>query len=169
MKPITTIVDPRYSVAEIAPTPWDEVAAAFAATEIYQLTTLLPDGLPHTVPVTGLLDDAGFLFCTGPNEQKARNLAHDARGSVSIGSPEFFAGVDIILRGKVKRVTDRATLQWVADGFITKYGDFWTFGVGEDALINAHDLPAPVFRLVPSVGYSFTRGEQTAQTRYTFG
>lgn len=168
MIPIHITVDHRYSADGIAPTPWESVREIFASSEIYALTTLLPDGMPHTVPISGILDDHGLLFCTGPNEQKARNIAHDPRGSVHIGSTHFFEGVDIVLRGAITRVTDQSTLQHLRDAFIAKYGEFWTFGVGEDALINHHELPAWVFRLVPEVGYSFTRGEQTAQTRYDF-
>lgn len=168
MNAVNVSVDGRYSADGIAPTPWEQVFAVLVSTEIYALTTLLPDGMPHTVPVSGIMEDAGFLFCTGPNEQKAWNIAHDPRGSVHVGSPHFFEGVDIVVRGRIERVTDKASLQALADAFIAKYGEFWTFGVGDDALINHHELPAWVFRLVPEVGHSFTRGEQTAQTRYEF-
>lgn len=168
MNPIQVSVDDRYSADGIAPTPWEEVREVLASTEIYALTTLLPDGMPHTVPISGIVDDHGFLFCTGPNEQKARNIARDLRGSVHVGSTLFFEGIDIVVRGRIERVTDQPTLQYLAEAFIAKYGEFWTFGVGDEALINHHELPAWVFRLVPDVAHSFTRAEQTAQTRYEF-
>lgn len=168
MNPIKVSVDDRYSADGIAATPWEQVHDVLVSTEIYALTTLLPDGMPHTVPISGIMDDHGFLFCTGPKEQKALNIAHDPRGSVHIGSTLFFEGIDIVVRGRIERVTDQPTLLYLAEAFIAKYGEFWTFGVGDEALINHHELPAWVFRLVPEVAHSFTRAEQTAQTRYGF-
>jgi hypothetical protein len=123
---------------------------------------------PHTTPLSGLFDDQGFLFCTGHQEQKTRNIIDDPRGSLHIGSPMFFEGIDIVLRGLFTRVTDRESLTAMIEAFVEKYGEFWRFDLGEDALVNHHGNPAWVFRLVPGVAFSFTRGERTAQTKYEF-
>lgn len=168
MNPTTITVDSRYSVEGNPPTPWDEVAGILAGTEIYALTTLMPDGAPHTVPVSGIFDGQGFLFCTGQQEQKTRNIGLDPRGSVHIGSPKFFEGIDVVVRGSFTRVTDRETLTGLIEGFVQKYGEFWRFDLGDDALINDHGNPAWVFRLLPDVTFSFTRGDATAQTKYEF-
>lgn len=168
MIPVKISVDGRYSAPHGSATPWDEVAATLAGTEIYALTTLLPDGAPHTTPVTGLFERAGFLFCTGPQEQKCRNLSMDPRASVHIGSAMFFEGIDVVMRGSCQRVTERASLAAMIEAFVEKYGDFWRFDLGEDALLNHHGNPAWVFRLVPDVAYAFTRGDITAQTKYEF-
>lgn len=168
MNPVRSSVDSRYSAPGIDPTPWDQVEEVLANTEIYSLTTLLPGGEPHTVPVSGLFDTDGFLFCTGPHEQKAVNIAHDPRGSVHVGSSLFHEGIDIVARGRIERITDAETLSSMIESFVEKYGDFWRFGLGEDTLLNSHGNPAWVFRLVPEVAHSFTRAERTAQTRYEF-
>ncbi|MCA9834702.1 MAG: pyridoxamine 5'-phosphate oxidase family protein [Thermomicrobiales bacterium] len=168
MKVIDTRIDSRYSGPLSVPTPWDDLLPLLTATEIYTLTTILPDGMPHTVPLTGAFDDLGFLFGTGPNEQKVVNITNDPRGSVQIGSALFAEGVDIVLRGRIERVTDRITLAWLAETFVTKYGEGWRFGVGSDSLLNADDLPCWVFRLVPEVGHAFVHGERGAQTPYEF-
>ncbi len=168
MKLKNASVDHRYSVDDIASTPWSDIERIFAETEIYALTTLLPDGMPHTVPVSGLLGERGFFFTSGPKEQKVQNLIADPRASVHVGSAHFFEGVDIVLRGPVERVTDAETLTWMRDAFIAKYCEFWTFGIGEEVFINHHGWPSWCFLLRPTAGYSFTRSESTAQTKYEF-
>jgi hypothetical protein len=41
----------------------------------YWITTVKPDGSPHTMVVWGLWQDGRFLFSTGSKSRKARNLA----------------------------------------------------------------------------------------------
>jgi hypothetical protein len=41
----------------------------------YWVTTVKPDGSPHTMVVWGLWQDGRFLFSTGSKSRKARNLA----------------------------------------------------------------------------------------------
>ena len=41
----------------------------------YWITTVKPDGSPHTMVVWGLWQDGRFLFSTGAGSRKARNLA----------------------------------------------------------------------------------------------
>src|ERR1700684_1459703 len=43
----------------------------------YWITTVKPDGSPHTMVVWGLWHDGRFLFSTGSQSRKARNLAHN--------------------------------------------------------------------------------------------
>jgi hypothetical protein len=45
----------------------------------YWITTVRPDGAPHTMVVWGLWLDGGFLFSTGRQSRKARNLAGNQR------------------------------------------------------------------------------------------
>lgn len=168
MTPVRSSVDPRYSAPGIDPTPWERVEDVLVNTEIYALTTILPGGEPHTVPVSGLFDAEGFLFCTGQHEQKAVNIAHDPRCSVHVGSVLFHEGIDIVVRGRTERVTNTETLSAMIESVVEKYGEFWRFGLGKDTLLNNHGNPAWVFRLVPEVAHSFTRAEQTAQTKYEF-
>lgn len=44
----------------------------------YWITTVRPDGSPHTMVVWGLWQDGRLLFSTGGTSVKARNLAHNA-------------------------------------------------------------------------------------------
>src|ERR1700726_707816 len=44
----------------------------------YWITTVKPDGSPHTMVVWGLWQDGRLLFSTGSKSRKARNLAQNA-------------------------------------------------------------------------------------------
>ena len=56
------------------PLDGDTVRKALAAAEFYWLTTVRADGRPHITPLVGAWVDDSFVFCTGSDEQKARNL-----------------------------------------------------------------------------------------------
>lgn len=169
MKPTRIAVDQRYSAPDAVAPTWEEITAVLTDAEVYGLTTVLPDGTPHTVPVAGAWTDDGFVFCTGEYEQKARNIAQHTRASVHIGSTSFSSGMDVIARGEVIHQTDEATLTHLAQVFEGKYPEFFRFEVTDGALLNAHGNRAAVYRLRPDAAYAFTRGENTAQVKYEFG
>lgn len=161
-------VDPRYSSPGVSAPEWNAIATVLTDTEIYALTTLLPDGSPHTVPVAGTWTDEGFWFCTGEQEQKARNIAGNPRASVHVGGTEFSTGMDINVRGQVTKVIDEPALNHLADAITAKYPDFFSFTVTDGALINAHGNRAAVYCIRPDVAHVFTRGNDTVQARYRF-
>lgn len=161
-------IDTRYSAPNGVAPEWDSIAQTLSDTEIYALTTILPDGSPHTVPVAGIWNESGFWFCTGEYEQKARNIAKNPRGSVHIGGTDFSTGMDINVRGEVAQTTDETSLTMLADAITAKYPSFFQFSVTDGALLNAHGNRAVVFCIRPDVAHLFTRGESTVQVKYTF-
>lgn len=168
MKPDTINVDSRYSAPGAEAPAWDAIESTLAKAEVYALTTVLPDSTPHTVPVAGTWTDEGFVFCTGEYEQKAKNIAHNSRGSMHIGSTSFMTGMDIVVRGEFVHHTDAESLTRLAKEFESKYPDFFKFQVGDGALINAHGNRAAVYCLRPDYTHVFTRDDSTVQARYTF-
>lgn len=161
-------IDARYSAPGADAPAWDAIAKTIADTEIYALTTILPDGSPHTVPVAGTWRESGFWFCTGEYEQKARNIAGNSRASVHIGGTDFSTGKDINVRGEVVQATDEASLTMLADALASKYPEFFRFTVTDGALLNAHGNRADVYCIRPEVAHVHTRGESTVQARYSF-
>jgi len=81
---LTGQLDVRFSEAKQA-AAWSQVADALVRAELYWLTTVRKDGRPHTTPLVGAWVDDRFVFCTGPEEQKALNLAHSAAVTVTTG------------------------------------------------------------------------------------
>lgn len=55
--------------------PWSWAEQRLKKSHNYWLTTVKPDGSPHTMVVWGLWQDGGFIFSTGSESRKARNLA----------------------------------------------------------------------------------------------
>ncbi len=86
---ITGKLDQRFSEAT-EPTTWPAAAAALQAAGLYWLTTVRGDGRPHVTPLVGVWTDDAFVFCTGPSEQKARNLQ---AGAAVVSQPEPTRGM----------------------------------------------------------------------------
>ena len=55
--------------------PWSWAEQRLKKSHNYWITTVKPDGSPHTMVVWGLWQDGRFLFSTGSKSRKARNLA----------------------------------------------------------------------------------------------
>jgi hypothetical protein len=55
--------------------PWKWAEQRLRKSHNYWITTVKPDGSPHTMVVWGLWLDGVFLFSTGSQSRKAKNLA----------------------------------------------------------------------------------------------
>jgi general stress protein 26 len=163
----TAKFDSRFSAPEAGPTPWADAARALEQAELYWLTTVRADGRPHVTPLIGLFHDGAMHFCTGLDEQKARNMEHSAEVALTTGSNAWKQGLDVVVEGTAARVTDRETLQQLADAIETKYGGDWHFDVGEDAFEHLDGGVAAVFRIEPSKVMAFAK-DPHAQTSYRF-
>src|SRR5271169_4719425 len=57
--------------------PWSWAEQRLKKSHNYWITTVRPDGSPHTMVVWGLWQDGLFLFSTGSKSRKSRNLAQN--------------------------------------------------------------------------------------------
>ncbi len=57
--------------------PWKWAERRLKQSHNYWITTVKPDKTPHTMVVWGLWLDGAFLFSTGSQSRKARNLARN--------------------------------------------------------------------------------------------
>jgi PPOX class probable F420-dependent enzyme len=156
-------LDARFSVAT-EPTDWASIAAALEAAELFWLTTVRADGRPHTVPLVGIWVDGSFVFCTGPTEQKYRNLEHDPRVTVVTGTNTWQSGLDVVIEGTAGRVTGAQTLKTLADGYRAKYAGDWDFAV-DDEVFDPQGTTAHVFRVTPTKVLAFAKSPH-GQTRF---
>ena len=159
--------DARFSDPQAGPTPWSEAEEVLEQAELYWLTTVRSDGRPHVTPLIGVAQDGAVHFCTGLREQKARNLEHCTDVALTTGTNTWAQGLDVVVEGTAVRVTDRDTLQRLADAYEAKYGSEWHFDVG-DGVFRAGEDAAAVFRIEPAKVLAFAK-EPHAQTRYRFG
>jgi nitroimidazol reductase NimA-like FMN-containing flavoprotein (pyridoxamine 5'-phosphate oxidase superfamily) len=119
-------LDTRFSEAT-SPVSWQQVSDMLTAAELYWLTTVRRDGRPHITPLIGTWVDDAFVFCTGPDEQKAHNLAASLKVAVTTGVNTWSDGLDVIVEGEAQRVTGRDALMTLADNIREKYHGVWDF------------------------------------------
>jgi hypothetical protein len=103
---------PQYGLDQLV---WDEVEEAVAAAvagpgRSWFLTTLNPDGSPHTTGFGHAWLAGAIHFTTGPQIRKTHNLLADPRCTVAAPIQEF----DVTLDGEARRTTDPATVAAVA-------------------------------------------------------
>jgi hypothetical protein len=134
------------------------------------------DGRPHVTPLPAMWLDGALHFCTGPREQKAKNIENDPRCVLTTGSDRFLSGLDVVVEGSAARVTDERLLERLAAMWQAKLD--WAFEAVDGgfrergsevggAEFDARDT-AYVFAVVPTKVLAFGKGEPFSQTRYRF-
>jgi hypothetical protein len=162
----TAEIDRRFSDTEAGATPWPEVVSTLEGAELYWLTTVRADGRPHVTPLIGVWHDDAVHFCTGPREQKARNLEANRHVALTTGNNTWAQGLDVVVEGDVVRVVGHDALQRLADAYEAKYGSRWHFDVG-DGVFGHREHEAAVFRIEATKVLAFNK-DPHAQTRYRF-
>lgn len=171
----TGTIDPRYGNASATAPPWEDIERLLTEAQLYWIVTVRADGRPHAVPLVGVWHDGAFVFCTGSQEQKQRNLdanPHVAVTTGSTGARGWNVGKDVVVEGDAVRVTDAGTLQTLADAWFAKYGDDWKFAVRGDEFVELSDSEgtteggAWVYRVAPGKVLAF--GDDHGQTAYRF-
>ena len=172
-----TRLDPLYSDPQATATAWSEAEALLVEAELFWISTVRPDGRPHVTPLPGVWADGALHFCTGPDERKAKNIAHNTHCILTTGSSALNQdGLDLVVEGDAVRVTDETTLQRVADAYAAKYGDAWRYVARDGALYHAWEVEsrgeeagaALVFAVAPSTAFGFAKGSTFGQTRWRF-
>ena len=169
-------LDRRFSSEGATPLPWSDVAGALERAEIFWLSTVRADGRPHVTPLPAMWLEGSLHFCTGPGEQKARNLATNPSCVLTTGSDRFLSGLDVVVEGAAVRVTDEPLLERLAGLWESKLG--WPYDVVDGgfrdrssqvagAEFDVHGM-AHVFAVAPSKVLAFGKGEPFSQTRYRF-
>ena len=159
-------LDTPYSSPDATPTDWSRAESVLTDAAIYWLSTVRVDGRPHVTPVIAVWHDGAVHFCTGPDEQKAQNLAMNSEVVVTTGKNEW-SGLDVVVEGAARRVTDDDALRALAAAWEDKYGGDWHFDVSDGAF--HHEAGAAhVFAIVSNKAYAYDRDEPGGATRYRF-
>jgi general stress protein 26 len=160
-------IDKRFSSPEAEATPWADAVDALEKAELYWITTVRADGRPHVTPLIGLAQDGVPYFCTGLEEQKARNLEHNDRVALTTGNNQWASGLDIVVEGRAVRITEEAALRDLADAWEAKYGSEWHWDVADGMFRHADGGGAAVFRVEPAKLMAFAK-DPHGQTTYRF-
>ena len=103
----------------------------------YFLSTSGPDGRPHSAGVGALWIDDQVWFTSGEGARKSRHLAANPACAVAVS----LQGLDLVIEGRARRVTDRASLEKLAAAYRAQ---------GWPAEAEGEDLTAPFS--APSAG-----------------
>ena len=166
----------RFSSEGAKPLPWQTVLGAIQAAEIFWLSTVRSDRRPHVTPLPAMWLEGALHFCTGPDEQKTRNIEANPQCALTTGTNEFRTGLDVIVEGTALRVVDTQMLERLAAMWMSKLD--WPFdvvdgGFRDPAIPGDRGDPgdvatALVFGVTPTKVLAFGKGEPYSQTRYRF-
>jgi hypothetical protein len=129
------------------------------------LSTVRPDGRPHTTGVGALWLDDRFYFTSGPKTQKSRNLAQNPSCVISIA----LADLDLVVEGTAAKVTDEATLERLAEAFRAQG---WPATVKDGALSAEYSAPSAgpppwyLYEMTPKTAFGVATKEPFGATRW---
>jgi hypothetical protein len=149
--------------------PWALALEMLTRAELFWLSTVRPDGRPHVTPLLGIWHGGALYFTTGDRERKAHNLRANGQCVATTGT-NTLDGLDIVVEGTARHVTEPDERYAVADAYERKYARHVTSPDG-----TWHGLPAAIrsgdallYRVDPAVGFAFGKGAVYSQTRYRF-
>jgi general stress protein 26 len=161
-----TKLDSRFSEPGAKPTSWEETLEAIEQAEIFWISTVRTDGRPHVTPLVAVWLDDALHFSTGPDEQKARNLAGSPWVVLTTGANDWQSGLDIVVEGEAARVTDAQQLDRLAAAWAQQWDGRWEYEVTQDGFRHGPGT-AIVFAVRPAKVLTFSKGA-FSQTQHRF-
>ena len=163
----TVELDERFSEPGVSAPAWAEIAKMLTESEMFWLSTTRSDGRPHVAPLPAIWLDGTLYFCTGPHEQKSRNLASNPHCVLTAGNNQLRSGLDVVVEGTAARVDDSARLRRLAALWKSKLD--WDFEATESGFRDPAERVEVVlvFGLAPAKVLAFAKGPYS-QTRYRF-
>lgn len=134
---------------------------------IFFLSTVRPDGRPHTAGLGVLWIDGDLYFTSSPRTRKSRNLAANPACTLS-GRLE---GLDIVFEGEATRVTDRSTLERAASIYRDAGWPAEVEGKAFTAPFSAPSEPPPpynLYRMTFHTVFGLATAEPSGATRWRF-
>ena len=154
--PVTQL-DKRFSDSGVQATTWAAAREVLEEAQISWISTVRADGRPHVTPLVAVWLDGALHFSTGPTEQKAVNLATNPNVVLTTGCNTWDRGLDVMVEGEARRVTDRATLERLAAAWRTRWDGSWQFEATEDGFHHEAGGLALVFAVEPTKVLAFGR------------
>ncbi len=137
--------------------PWSWAEQRLKKSHNYWIVTVKPDGSPHAMIVWGMWQDGRFLFSTGSQSRKARNLAANPNCIVCTEQ----AHEAVIVEG-VAEIADVGVRHKMIPAYERKY-DWDLSAMKEDIL----SMKEPVFAVRPKVLFGlWEKHFQSKSTRW---
>lgn len=140
--------------------PWKWADDRLRKSHNYWITTVKPDGSPHTMVIWGLWLDGGFYFSTGRESRKARNLTENSHCIIASER----ADQAIIVEGIAEEVMDVDFRR----NFLKIYERKYKFDMSsfEGDILS---LKEPIYRIRPSLAFGLDeKKSMNAATRWKF-
>jgi len=139
--------------------PWSWAEQRLKKSHNYWITTVKPDGSPHVMVVWGLWQGGRFLFSTGSQSRKARNLAKNPRCIVSTER----AHEAVIVEGAAE-IADLAARRKFLAQYVRKYD--WDMSAMKADILS---MKEPVFAVCPLTVFALWEEYfQEKSTRWKF-
>ena len=139
--------------------PWIWADQRLKKSHNYWITTVKPDGSPHTMVVWGLWVDGRLLFSTGSKSRKARNLAHNPNCVVCTE----LANEAVIVEG-IAEIADVAARRKMLPVYERKYK--FDMGKMKDDILS---MKEPIFAVRPRLAFGLWEKEFIGKsTRWKF-
>lgn len=139
--------------------PWSWAEQRLKKSHNYWITTVRPDGSPHTMVVWGLWQEGRFIFSTGSKSRKAQNLAKNPNCIVCTEN----AAEAVIVEG-VAEIADVETRRKMIPTYQRKYD--WDLSSMKDDMLA---MKEPVFAVRPRVVFALWEAHfQGKSTRWEF-
>ena len=164
----TSTLDQRFSSPDAAARPWTEARGVLDEAQTYWLATVRASRRPHVTPLIAVAIDDAMYFCTGADEQKAKNIEQNPHCIILTGCNRLDEGFDVVVEGRAAHVTDERELHRAAAAYLAKYGEDWRFDVRDGAFLGPDNNVALVFRIDARKALGFGKGEPYSQTRWRF-
>lgn len=125
-----------------------QILAIMDAHRIMTVATLRPDGWPQATTVGFAHEDLTLYFLCGAESQKAKNLASDARVSITIDhdEPQVMQITGLSMAARASRIEDASEAERVMGRLIARYPQ-QSFSPGELPPASA----VAIFKVTPSV------------------
>jgi nitroimidazol reductase NimA-like FMN-containing flavoprotein (pyridoxamine 5'-phosphate oxidase superfamily) len=135
---------------------WDWATERLEQARNYWVSTTRPDGRPHAMPVWGIWLDDAFVFGSGRDSAKSRNLEANPAIVVHLESGDE----TVILEGLAEEVLDGELERRIDEAYAPKYG----------MQADSSDESPPWFAVRPRRAYAWTeRGYPGDATQFDFG
>ena len=167
--PVTRL-DQRYSEPTAVATSWDETRQALETAELFWISTVRADGRPHVTPVVAAWCDDAVWFSTGAEEQKYLNLTANPQVALTTGCNGWEGGLDVVVEGEARHVTDQAALERAAKAFASKWRGAWQWGVRDGHFVDkdSGEGGAEVFAVTPARVFAHSKGQPFGATTHRF-
>jgi len=138
-----------------------------ASHKTWWLGTTRPDGRPHSAGVGAMWADGKVYFVSGPGTRKSRNLVKNPNCVISVP----LTGLDLVLEGTARVVTDEPTLQRLAKRYNSQG---WPASVSDGAFTAEYSAPSAgpppwdLYVVAPTTIFGVLTVEPGGATRWRF-